>query len=72
MTSVLLQRTNASLLRRVRVDAADQAAWSEFVNRYGGQVYAWCRKWHMQEADAQDVTQTVLVKLAVKMRSVRV
>jgi RNA polymerase sigma-70 factor (ECF subfamily) len=69
MASILLERTNASLLRRVRQDAADQTAWSEFVNRYGRQVYEWCRKWRLQEADAQDVTQTVLVKLSVKMRS---
>jgi len=69
MASILLERTNASLLRRVRGDGADQAAWSEFVERYGQQVYEWCRKWHLQEADAQDVTQTVLAKLAVKMRT---
>jgi RNA polymerase sigma-70 factor (ECF subfamily) len=69
MASALLERTNASLLRRVRLDATDQVAWSEFVRRYGAQVYRWCCKWQLQEADAQDLTQTVLVKLAVKMRT---
>jgi RNA polymerase sigma-70 factor (ECF subfamily) len=39
------------------------------VRRYGGQIYRWCRRWQLQEADAQDVTQTVLVKLAQKMRT---
>jgi RNA polymerase sigma factor (sigma-70 family) len=69
MASILHERTRASLLGRVRRDRADQAAWSEFVSRYGRQVYEWCRKWKLQEADAQDVTQTVLAKLAEKMRT---
>ena len=29
---------------------------------------AWCQRWNLQEADAQDVTQNVLVKLAEKLR----
>jgi RNA polymerase sigma-70 factor (ECF subfamily) len=62
-------RTSASLLGRLRQDAADQVAWGEFVRRYGPLVYGWSRKWGLQEADAQDVTQTVLVKLAEKLRS---
>jgi RNA polymerase sigma factor (sigma-70 family) len=28
-----------------------------------------CREWHLQEADAQDVTQTVLIKLSDKLRT---
>ncbi len=62
-------RTSMSLLARLRQGAEEQAAWAEFVRRYGQQIYRWCRKWHLQEADAQDVTQTVLVKLAEKMRT---
>ncbi|MCI0456954.1 MAG: sigma-70 family RNA polymerase sigma factor [Gemmataceae bacterium] len=31
----------------------------------------WCRKWNLQEADAQDVTQEVLLKLAAKLRDFR-
>jgi RNA polymerase sigma factor (sigma-70 family) len=64
-----LASTSMSLLGRLRQEVPDQAAWSEFVRRYGQQIYRWCRKWNLQEADAQDVTQTVLVKLAQKMRS---
>jgi RNA polymerase sigma-70 factor (ECF subfamily) len=69
MASSTTPLTSASLLARLRQDAPDQAAWSEFVRRYGGPIYRWCRKWHLQEADAQDVTQTVLVKLSEKMRT---
>jgi len=61
-------RTSASLLARLRQAPADQAAWAEFVERYGSKLYGWCRHWGLQEADAQDVTQAVLVRLAAKMR----
>ena len=62
-------RTSITLLGRLRQAPADQAAWSEFVERYGRKIYGWCRHWQLQEADAQDVTQDVLLKLAAKMRS---
>jgi RNA polymerase sigma-70 factor (ECF subfamily) len=62
-------RTSPSLLGRLRQSPTDEAAWGEFVDRYGPRIFAWCRHWHLQEADAQDVTQAVLVRLAEKMRS---
>jgi RNA polymerase sigma-70 factor (ECF subfamily) len=62
-------RTSASLLARLHTDATDQAAWAEFVHRYGRRIYQWCRQWNVQEADAQDLTQTVLTELAAKMRT---
>jgi RNA polymerase sigma-70 factor (ECF subfamily) len=55
--------TRVSLLMALRRDPGDQSAWSEFVDRYGPQIHAWCLRWKLQEADAQDVTQMVLVKL---------
>jgi RNA polymerase sigma-70 factor (ECF subfamily) len=61
--------TSPSLLGRLRQESRDEQAWSEFVRRYGVQIRHWCRKWNLQEADAQDVTQTVLVKLAAKMQT---
>jgi RNA polymerase sigma-70 factor (ECF subfamily) len=60
--------TRVSLLGRLRRDPSNQAAWSEFVDHYGAKVMTWCLKWNLQEADAQDVTQNVLFKLAGKMR----
>jgi RNA polymerase sigma factor (sigma-70 family) len=59
--------TRITLLGRLRRDPTNQAAWAEFVDHYGPKIYAWCRKWDLQEADAQDVTQNVLLKLARKM-----
>jgi RNA polymerase sigma-70 factor (ECF subfamily) len=57
------QSTRVSILMALRSDPGDQSAWSAFVDRYGPQIHAWCLRWKLQEADAQDVTQMVLVKL---------
>jgi RNA polymerase sigma-70 factor (ECF subfamily) len=56
-------RTSLTLLGQLRRDPKDQAAWSEFVARYGPRILQWCRGWRLQESDAQDVTQNVLLKL---------
>ena len=56
-------KTSLTLLGRLRRDPKDQAAWSEFVARYGPRILQWCRGWGLQESDAQDVTQDVLLKL---------
>jgi RNA polymerase sigma-70 factor (ECF subfamily) len=60
--------TRVSLLGRLHKNPLDQAAWGEFVGHYGAKIYAWCRKWDLQEADAQDVAQDVLLRLARKMK----
>jgi RNA polymerase sigma factor (sigma-70 family) len=61
-------RTRVSLLLRLRQEPSDGAAWNEFVARYGPQLTAWCRQWQLQLADAEDVTQNVLLKLAHYLR----
>src|SRR5262245_53235372 len=69
MVERLSASTHLSLLRRLRDSPDDQSAWKEFVDRYGPKIRTWCARWGLQEADALDVTQTVLVRLAAKMRS---
>lgn len=61
--------TSLTLLGRLREEPTRSAAWTEFVERYGPKIYEWCRKWRLQEADARDVSQAVLLKLAAQMRS---
>ena len=61
--------TSTTLLWRLRQEPADQGAWAEFVRCYGPQVYRWCRRWRLQEADAEDVTQAVLARLSARMRT---
>jgi RNA polymerase sigma-70 factor (ECF subfamily) len=59
--------TSVTLLDRLHHDPSDQAAWSDFVARYGPKIFQWCRRWRLQEADAQDVAQEVLLKLHGRM-----
>jgi RNA polymerase sigma-70 factor (ECF subfamily) len=60
-------KTSLTLIGRLRRDPKDQAAWSEFVARYGPRILQWCRGWGLQQSDAQDVTQNVLLKLNSRM-----
>src|SRR5262245_56482687 len=62
-------RTSITLLGRLQSNPDDKEAWSEFVRRYGRIIFRWCRHWNLQEADAEDVTQNVLLELARKMKT---
>jgi RNA polymerase sigma-70 factor (ECF subfamily) len=59
----LAPETRASLLVRIR-DPADQAAWHEFVEIYRPVILRLARQKGMQQADAEDVAQEVLVAVA--------
>ena len=61
--------TSPTLLGQLQRDPNDEEAWREFVRRYGPKVYRWCRSWKLQPADANDVTQNVLLKLVRRMRT---
>jgi RNA polymerase sigma factor (sigma-70 family) len=60
--------TSSLLLGRLALSPPDQAAWSEFVERYGPRIFHWCRAWGLQEADILDISQAVLTKLSVQLR----
>ena len=55
--------TCVSILMALRRDPGDQSAWSAFVDCYGPQIHAWCLRWKLQDADAQDITQMVMLRL---------
>jgi len=61
-------QTSYTLLTRIR-DVSDQQAWEEFVECYAPKIFLWCRRFHLQESDAADITQEVLVKLVSAMQS---
>jgi RNA polymerase sigma-70 factor (ECF subfamily) len=63
--------TSVTLLVRLQQTPADQAAWAEFVERYGQRIQSWCRRWGLQEADTQDVAQTVLLNMLGAVRVFR-
>ena len=69
MANATLPTTRVTLLALLRQDPSDQAGWDEFVERYGRHIYRWCRQWKLQDADAEDVTQDILVKLVQKLRA---
>ena len=69
MADDTLPTTCVTLLTQLRQDPSDQAGWADFVERYGRHIYRWCRQWKLQDADAEDVTQDILVKLTQKLRA---
>jgi len=68
MVDAGLPTTCPTLLARLRYDPLNDAAWDEFIDHYGRHIYRWCRQWGLQDADAEDVTQEILLKLARKLR----
>lgn len=68
MVDAWLPTTCPTLLARLRHDPSSEAAWEEFVDQYGPHIYRWCRQWGLQDADAEDVAQEILLKLARKLR----
>jgi len=69
MAIATLPTTRVVLLTQLRQAPSDQAGWDEFVERYGRHIYRWCRQWKLQDADAEDVTQDILLKLTQKLRA---
>ncbi|MDC0278868.1 sigma-70 family RNA polymerase sigma factor [bacterium] len=59
--------TSKTLIGRLALDPSGDA-WREFVDKYAPTVYAWAWQSGLQESDAADVTQDVLLKLLEKMR----
>jgi RNA polymerase sigma-70 factor (ECF subfamily) len=58
--------TPVSLLDRLR-QPADATAWPRFVELYTPLLYYWARRTGLQEADAADLVQEVLVQLFRKL-----
>jgi RNA polymerase sigma-70 factor (ECF subfamily) len=65
------EATSATLLGRLRSQPPDADAWQEFVRRYRPRIYTFCLAFPLQPADAEDVTQAVLLKLVVKLQAFR-
>lgn len=54
--------TRGSLLSRLGKQPGDPCAWGAFVSLYGPAVLRWCRQYGLQESDAADVAQEVLLR----------
>lgn len=55
--------TQPSLLARIR-DPQNKAAWREFETKYRDLILRYCRRRGLQESDAEDVHQVVLLNLS--------
>ena len=55
--------TSVALLSRLG-DLSDIDAWERFVHLYGPQIVNWCRMYGLQDADARDVAQDVLLQIS--------
>ena len=64
-----LLATSLSLLERAK--ASDRPAWERIVYLYSPLVYAWCRRFGLQDADALDVGQDVLRSVVTKLAGFR-
>lgn len=62
------QTTHLSLLARVR-DLGDHGSWREFDARYRDLVLRFCYRRGLQQSDAEDVRQIVMLNLARALRS---
>ena len=63
MTATDAMPNSTLILQRLSVCPNDPVIWAEFVRRYGSTIYGWCRRYGLQDADAQDVTQEVFAGL---------
>jgi RNA polymerase sigma-70 factor (ECF subfamily) len=63
--------TSRTLLERIQVKPDDPQAWRLFVERYQPRIRRWCLAWGLQDSDADDVVQDVLVKLFAALRRFR-
>jgi len=60
--------TRPSLLSRVR-NLDDHVSWREFDERYRDLILGYCRRRGLQQSDAEDVRQIVMLNLARRLRS---
>jgi RNA polymerase sigma factor (sigma-70 family) len=60
--------TSLTLLQRLQKNPDDPQAWTLFVERYQPRIRHWCLTWGLQDSDADDVAQDVLVKLFAALR----
>jgi RNA polymerase sigma-70 factor (ECF subfamily) len=61
--------TSATLLRLLCGPGRDEQAWRRFFDRYEPLIGRWCRRWGLQAADAEDLTQKVLARVFTRINT---
>jgi RNA polymerase sigma factor (sigma-70 family) len=55
----------------IRAQKGDQGAWDEIVERYAPLVWSICRRYRLNRADADDVGQSVWLRLVEQLSALR-
>jgi RNA polymerase sigma factor (sigma-70 family) len=63
--------TPVTLFEQLQADPADSRAWNVLYERYYPLIRSWCLRWGVQAADADDISQDVLLKLFGAFRQYR-
>jgi RNA polymerase sigma factor (sigma-70 family) len=63
--------TRLTLLAMLQAEPTNDAAWAEFVTRYGPKVAQWCRAQRLAPELVEELTQEVLVSLFQGLKSFR-
>lgn len=71
MSTEELPPTSPSLLGQLVNPSESEGAWQTFLERYQPPITAWCRRLGLQDADAQEVTSDVLLRLAKALPTFR-
>jgi RNA polymerase sigma factor (sigma-70 family) len=66
----VVQGSDLRALVQASIDG-DESAWNELVRRYADLVMAICRQYRLRPADAQDVSQTVWLRLVEHLGDIR-
>jgi RNA polymerase sigma-70 factor (ECF subfamily) len=59
----MIPSTHLSILNALKEAGPSEEAWERFQRRYEGTILRWCLRHGLQQADAEDITQRVLLKL---------
>src|SRR5262245_25410182 len=61
-------RTSVTLLDWLR-DPSNRTAWGQFASLYGDRIRRWCLRRGLQEADADEICQHLLVEIHTRIRN---
>jgi len=63
-----MAETRSSVLKKIR-DPENDAAWERFFDQYGNYIFTLARRSGLQDADADEVLQAVMIEVAKKIRT---
>jgi RNA polymerase sigma factor (sigma-70 family) len=66
-----MDRGSEVMLLVRRAASGDRSAWDRLVDRYAPLVWSICRRYRLTQADAEDVSQSVWLRLVENLRGLR-